>query len=406
MNTSKYLQQSANALREHGLWLTAILTVIAFFGLFLVGEADAVVVALLRIDLSVVLVVAALVTVSYGIRFLRWAFYLRELGIEIPLRTSLLVFFSGFMLAVTPGKVGEVWKAWFLRDLESVPVSRTISVIGAERVTDVFALAAFAALGVLLYRRSVLVVLGVVVAFLVGLGVLQWRLLCLAVLARCRNLPIVGDYAVQLRTFYEGAYALFRPRPLTVATGISLVAWGLEGLALWVILEGLGVSAGPLVGLFVFGLGSIVGAVSMLPGGLAAAEASMVGALVALGYASSLAAAATLLIRVGTLWYGVGLGTVVFGVHRLRAHIRVSTTKRSQKQDDPSMLSNTSVHRIGGVRSWRWVGYGGLLVLALFGYNWFATVGYPRVGLGVSGWAFLVSMIFIAFDLRAALTGE
>jgi uncharacterized membrane protein YbhN (UPF0104 family) len=326
MNTSKYLQQSADALRKHGLWLTAILTVIAFFGLFLIGEADAVVAALLRIDPSIVLVVTALVTISYGLRFLKWAFYLRELGIEIPLRTSLLVFFSGFMLAVTPGKVGEVWKAWFLRDLESVPVSRTVSVVGAERVTDVFALTAFAALGVLLYRRSVLIVLGVVTVFVVGLGVLQSRLLCLAVLARCRNLPVLGDYAVQLKSFYEGAYALFRPRPLTVATGISLVAWGLEGLALWVILAGLGTSAGPLVGLFVFGLGSIVGSVSMLPGGLAAAEASMVGTLVALGYDPSLAAAATVLIRVGTLWYGVALGTVVFGIHRSRTHIRARTT--------------------------------------------------------------------------------
>jgi uncharacterized membrane protein YbhN (UPF0104 family) len=328
MNTIKYLQQSANAVREHGLWLTAILTVISFFGLFLVGEADAVVAALFRIDLSIVLAVATLVTVSYGIRFLKWAFYLRELGIEIPLRTSLLVFFSGFMLAVTPGKVGEIWKAWFLSDLESVPVSRTVSVVGAERITDVFALTAFAALGVLLYRQSVLVVVGVVAVFVVGLGVLQSRLLCLAVLARCRNLPVLGDYAVQLKSFYEGAYTLFRPRPLTVATGISLVAWGLEGLALWVILTELGVSAGPLVGLFVFGLGSIVGAISMLPGGLAAAEASMVGTLVALGYASSLAAAATLLIRVGTLWYGVGLGTVAFAIHRSRAYLRESTTRK------------------------------------------------------------------------------
>jgi uncharacterized membrane protein YbhN (UPF0104 family) len=328
MNTSKYLQQSAAALRKHGLWLTAILTVVAFFGLFLIGEADAVVAALLRIDPSTGVAVAALVTVSYGLRFLKWAFYLRELGIEIPLRTSLLVFFSGFMLAVTPGKAGEVWKGWFLRDLESVPVSRTVSVVGAERVTDVFALTAFAALGVLLYRQSVLVVVGVVAVFVVGLGVLQSRLVCLAVLARCRNLPVLGDYAVQLKSFYEGAYALFQPRPLTVATGISLVAWGLEGLALWMILAELGVSAGPLVGLFVFGLGSIVGAISMLPGGLAAAEASMVGTLVALGYNPSLAAAATVLIRVGTLWFGVALGTVVFGVHRSRAHLRAGTTRK------------------------------------------------------------------------------
>nr|WP_245242752.1 hypothetical protein [Natronococcus sp. JC468] len=50
----------------------------------------------------------------------------------------------------------------------------------------------------------------------------------------------------------------------------------------------------------------------MLPGGLAATEASMVSALVALGYPEAVAAAATVVVRVGTLRYAAALGTAVF----------------------------------------------------------------------------------------------
>lgn len=317
--------------RRHGLWLTALLTVGVLFGLFVFADADAVWDALTSLDTGTVVAVVGLVTLGYGVRFLKWAYYLRVLGVDVPLRTNLLVFVSGMMFVVTPGKVGEVWKAWFLRDLVDVPVSTTAPVVGAERVTDLLALSAFASLGVFLYSRSPVVVAGIVGLFVVGIGLLQWRTLCLAVLERCRDLPVLGERAAELERFYEGAYALFRPRPLAAAMVASLLAWGAEGLALWLVLGELAGAADPVVGLAVFGFGSVVGAVSLLPGGLAATEASMVGALIAVGYDRSLAVTATLVIRFGTLWYGALLGAAVFGLYRLREQAGgASPSHRSQ----------------------------------------------------------------------------
>jgi len=304
------------AIRQHGLWITALLTVAVFFGLFIVGDASQVISALLAVDPWRVGVVFLLATISYGVRFLKWEYYLRYLDIDIPLKTSLIVFFSGLMMVVTPGKAGEVWKAWFLRDLRDVPVSQTASVVGAERVTDLIALSAFAFLGLVIYQRSSIVLIGVVLLFLLGISLLQWRTFCLRVLGWWETLPIVGSYATELEKFYESSYTLFQVRPLSMAFLISLVAWGLEGVALWVVLSGFSSEAALLAALFVFGLGSVVGAASLLPGGLAAAEASMVGMLVILGYTQTIAVSATVIIRVGTLWYGAILGTCVFVVYR------------------------------------------------------------------------------------------
>lgn len=304
------------AIRRHGLWLTALLTVGVFFGLFLIGDAAEVTSAILAIEAWRLGAVVALATTSYGIRFLKWEYYLRKLAISIPLKTSLLAFFSGLMMVVTPGKAGEVWKAWFLRDLRGVPVSRTASVVGAERVTDLLALCSFALLGLVVYEQSSAVLLGVLTVFLLGIVVLQWRTVCLRVLRGLDTFPVVGSYASELESFYEGAYTLFRPRPLVVSLLISLVAWGLEGAALWVVLDGFGAQASLSAALFVFGLGSVIGAASLLPGGLAATEASMVGMLVILGYTRTVAVSSTLVVRVGTLWYGAILGTCVFVAYR------------------------------------------------------------------------------------------
>jgi len=312
----RVLSTVQRAIRQHGLWVTALLTVAVFFGLFVVGDASQVVSALLAVDLWRVGVVFLLATISYGVRFLKWEYYLRHLDIDIPLKTSLIVFFSGLMMVVTPGKAGEVWKAWFLRGLRDVPVSQTASVVGAERVTDLIALSAFAFLGLLIYQRSSVVLIAVVLLFLLGISLLQWRTFCLRVLGWLETLPVVGSYATELEEFYESTYTLFQVRPLSIAFLISLVAWGLEGVALWVVLSGFNAEATLLAAVFVFGLGSVVGAASLLPGGLAAAEASMVGMLVILGYTQTIAVSATVIIRVGTLWYGAILGTCVFVVYR------------------------------------------------------------------------------------------
>src|SRR5580658_10457619 len=75
---------------------------------------------------------------NYGIRWLKWEFYLSRLEIRGVRRIdSLLTFLSGFVLTVTPGKVGEVFKSVVLFETYGVPVARTAPIVVAARVTDV-----------------------------------------------------------------------------------------------------------------------------------------------------------------------------------------------------------------------------------------------------------------------------
>jgi uncharacterized protein (TIRG00374 family) len=64
---------------------------------------------------------------------------------------------------------------------------------------------------------------------------------------------------------------------------------------------------------FILAFSTIIGSVTALPGGIGAAEASIGGMLVFLaGLDPAQAAAATLLIRLATLWFGVALGLVTW----------------------------------------------------------------------------------------------
>jgi len=123
---TQLLEKGTALVRQHGLWLTAVLSVAAFLFPFLVSDAAEVADVLFALEPWRVGAMFGLTTVSYGIRFLKWEYYLRELDVTVGSRMSLLVFLSGLMMVITPGKAGEVWKSWFLRDLRGVPVSRTV----------------------------------------------------------------------------------------------------------------------------------------------------------------------------------------------------------------------------------------------------------------------------------------
>jgi uncharacterized protein (TIRG00374 family) len=117
---------------------------------------------------------------------------------------------------------------------------------------------------------------------------------------------------------YEGAYQLFRPGPSVAAVALGTVAWFGEGVAFFLILIGLGIPPSLdlfVTAVFILAFSTAVGGASALPGGLGASEATIAGMLTLLaGLPVSTAAAATLLVRFATLWFGVSLGLAVWAI--------------------------------------------------------------------------------------------
>ena len=253
---------------------------------------------------------------NYGLRFVKWHYYLRVVGIRrLSIRRSLLVFLSGFSMTVTPGKVGEWLKSFLLREETGTPVSVTAPIILAERISDGLAMVILAAAGLILYGYGWQALVIALVLALAFVAVSQYRPLANAVINVCARLPLVGPRVRQLEQFYESANQLLSWRNLGLAVGIGVVSWSAEGVAFYLVLLALGVSATPLLlvqAVSILAASTILGALSMLPGGLAVAEGSIAGLLLLLGVTTdtSVAAAATLAIRLGTLWFGVTLGVV------------------------------------------------------------------------------------------------
>jgi glycosyltransferase 2 family protein len=263
-------------------------------------------------------IVLGLTLFNYFLRGIKFHFYLRQVGAEhISTKESARIFVAGFPLAVTPGKVGEAFKGvWIHHKASEVTTARGISVVVAERISDGLAVLLLSTLGVIAFPQYWPAFLAVLVILLGIIIVSQIRPLSLTILELAAKIPLVKRFAPSLLEFYEGSFALFNPRVTLTAVGLGLISWLGEGIGFFIILIGLGVPPTmetAAIAIFILSFSTVVGAISALPGGLGAAEASISGMLILLlGLDAGTAAAATLLIRFATLWFGVVLGLAIW----------------------------------------------------------------------------------------------
>ncbi|MCH8893273.1 MAG: flippase-like domain-containing protein, partial [Chloroflexi bacterium] len=249
-------------------------------------------------DLPVLYLFAALglASANFLLRFLRWAFYLKVLKIDAPAGISALVFLSGLAMSITPGKAGELVKCYLLNSRTGAPVSRSAPVVVMERLTDVISVIILGLTGFALLPMPVVVVLAV--ALVVSVAGLLFAVSRQA--SRLAGLPILSRWSELLRDSQEGFKELAAPRVMAAGVAMGVVAWFAEGLALWLILKGIG-SDIPLVrALPIYAAATLVGAVTALPGGLVGTEGSMLALLQQSGLPMSVASAGTVLVRLVT----------------------------------------------------------------------------------------------------------
>ena len=92
-----------------------------------------------------------------------------------------------------------------------------------------------------------------------------------------------------------------------------------------------GAAVGMQAGTFIYASMTVAGALSFLPGGLGVTEAGMLALLGQLGTGTgrSVAAAATFVTRLCTLWYAVVVGLVALFVFARRTHVKVQLPEKT-----------------------------------------------------------------------------
>jgi uncharacterized protein (TIRG00374 family) len=241
----------------------------------------------------------------------RWDYYLSHIEINLSKKKSFIVFMSGLIMSITPGKIGELLKSYMVKELNGTPISYSAPVVLVERFTDFIAIVILSTYGVffLKYGISALIINTMLIFCL--LFVISYRSVSLEIFKLFHKLPIVSKITYKLEIAYESTHRLMTPKPLILATFVSIAAWFCECYAFYLVFKGFNLSTSLFYSIFVYAFSTLVGALSMLPGGLGATEASMTGLMILIqGIPKDIAVTATFIIRVCTLWFAVLVGTL------------------------------------------------------------------------------------------------
>jgi uncharacterized protein (TIRG00374 family) len=281
----------------------------------------------------IALAALGLASLNYLVRFGRWHYYLKVLGLKVPVGHSLLVFLGGFSLTVTPGKLGEVVKAFLLRESHGIPAARTAPIVVAERFTDLVGLLLLACVGIFSFKADprFLIVASILIGF--GLLVVSVESIAAFFLRLSSHVPFVCKVTPKLEEAYRTTAELLRPRPLILGVLLSVVSWFFECTAFWAVVHGFaGASVDIQAATFIYASMTVAGALSFLPGGLGVTEAGMLAMLeqLATGCNRSVAAAATFVTRLCTLWFAVLVGIAALLIFARRTRIDVQLPEKSE----------------------------------------------------------------------------
>jgi glycosyltransferase 2 family protein len=264
---------------------------------------------------------------NYIFRFFKWHYYTKVINIEIPFKSSFLIFLSAFVMSVTPGKMGEVLKSYLLKEENGTSISKSAPIILAERLTDFISIVLLCISGAFVFNYGKDLVIIVGIFFISFTFLLSNKNLFLKLISLFEKLNFISQHIQKIHTAYESIYNLVKIKPLIIATVISLISWFFECLGFFLVLkifaQTTNIDISLMTATFVYAFSTIVGAIALLPGGVGATEATLTGLMIFLKIPKDISVASTIIIRVATLWFAVFVGIIALYFYQLNANKKI-----------------------------------------------------------------------------------
>jgi uncharacterized protein (TIRG00374 family) len=295
---------------KRNLLIVFIFAILIYFGLIFYADFDKTISSLKSIPLDSFLLSLFVIIISISFKFIRWHIYLNELDINLTFADSLLVFTSGFVMSISPGKIGELLKSFLLKSKYQIPIAKSSPVVVAERILEFTALILLCLVGVIIYNSGsnyIFILAPILIAGAVIVNSQKFRNILRKIFAR---LPFIKKYIDDIEEFNLNLKKLLRLNIFLKILLISILAWILEFYGFYFILSSLKNDITLVWASFSYSLSIIIGAVSMLPGGLGTTEGTLSLLLTQNGITENLAIASTIVIRLFTLWIPVFLGFI------------------------------------------------------------------------------------------------
>ncbi len=304
--------------QEKKIVLVFIISILLYAGFVLKADIKKITTVSTSFNWLILPLLLLLTFMNYLFRAIRFQVYLKKINIKLPFITSLKIFLSGLSMTVTPGKAGEIIKAYLVKKYTGNKFAETVPLLIIERVTDGIAMILLGLGGIYFFKQSTLFFIMAILFTLAFILFIRMKKLMVKLIIifeqKVKHIKIL-DFAVK---FFNNSQKLLDIKNLTEGTIIGIISWFFEGLSLFIIIQSF--TNHPIqftlpIALFIFSFSSIAGFFVFIPGGIGVAEGT-IAYFLTLFFKLNLPQAVfiTILFRFVTLWFGVllGLFTLLF----------------------------------------------------------------------------------------------
>lgn len=247
--------------------------------------------------------VLALAFLSYGLRFWRWHRLLLCLGFNLPIGRNLIIYLSAFALTLTPAKLGETIRSFYLYHM-GVSYHHSLAAFVGDRLMDFVVVCILALVTLSLFPDNIAWFISVLM-----LAALFFALLYFSLPALLLRRILQGFLVNHILNLLEIISYLLSFRVLLPLLPIGFFAWSAQGVALYFVVDAMGHHLVWYWCVSIYALSILAGVASFIPGGIGAAEATMSLLLMATGMDLAAATSTVLIVRVSTLWVAIGIGS-------------------------------------------------------------------------------------------------
>ena len=241
----------------------------------------------------------------------KWQFLLKNCEIHVPLKKSILVFFSGVAFEITPGQIGALIKSQLLKTSSNVPRTKTAPIIVIEKVYELIGAILASIIGIIILGMDFYLIIIAILALAVIFFFMFYRPASEIFFKRITKTRFFSKYIENMSEFNAIVQKSTNVKAATVCILLSVTYWFIISAGAYYTLIAFDVNIlDYLTVLSIYTTSILLGAISFVPAGIGVTEGSIAGLFTLNGIDVSTALILSVMIRVLTLWFSVSVGFI------------------------------------------------------------------------------------------------
>ena len=251
------------------------------------------------------------VSASWIPLIIKWHFLLKNCEIDIPLKKSIAVFFSGVAFEITPGQIGALIKSQILKTSSNIPRTKTVPIVIVEKVYDLIGAILASVIGIIILGMEIYLI-AIAISVLAFIFFFMYHKPASELFFnRITKLKFFSKHIENISGFYEIVQKSTNVRAATICILLALAYWFMVSAAAYYTLISFDVNIlDYLKVLAIYSTSTLLGAISFIPAGIGITEGSIAGLFTLNGIDVSTALILAVMIRIFTLWYSVSVGFI------------------------------------------------------------------------------------------------